>query len=565
MLLPSVLPSTTRWGILFIGLLTGALWAALLQLPTGAACVVYPLVLASGFTSVLAFTVTRFLTAAPWLLALSVTPFLALITGWLRWNFAGQHADEFPVELVSIIFFWLFLLMPFLQARALNERGVSPVIASLWRNTFTVAATALLTGLFWLILLFWSRLFALIEIRWFEWLFFDNAIFPPIASGLAIAAGIVLCRGLPAASEVFRRFVTLLASAVLPLHAAISLLFLAFLPFTGLTIIPHSVSATFLLSAMALVMMVMSAVVSSPGARALNYPGWLNNMVMLAQLLTPLFALLAAYALWLRVAQYGWTPERIDAAVVVVIALLWSFGVAWLRCRRAAARIDALSVVILGLMALLWLLLHSPAIDPYRITVKQQLARFEAGAARADGGDLYLFSRAGRRGHQALLALQAHPQWLEDPQLTRGMLAQLLSGNDRLNPPDLDGATLRQRITLRADSPPPPESWWQSISGDNSYLVRTCVVASSSCMAWAMDLNNDGQVEVLLYDRDQHAVHIFTQQHDQWRQIGQITPDNDGAGFDRAIRHGPLSTVEKPWRDVQLNGRRYPVQYYGVD
>lgn len=565
MLLRPALSFPARRGILFIGFLTGALWAALLQYHPDTHRTIYLLALVSGFNSVLAFTVTRFRAIRPWLLAFSVLPFLALITGWLRWNFSGYGAGDLTIRVGATLFFWLFLLMPFLQVRAAGEKGAAAIIAALWNNTFTLTATALLTGLFWLFLLLWSQLFGLIAIQWFEQLFFDNVIFPPVATALAIAAGIVLCRSLPAAGEVFRRFVTLLASAALPAHAAISLLFLAFLPFTGLAIIPRHLSAAALLITMSLIMAILTAITRSTSARALSYPGWLAKLIVVAQCLTPLFALLASYALWLRVARYGWTMDRINAAVVIALTLLWTLGIAGLLYRRALARSDTLSAVMLGLIALLWLLLHTPLLDPYRITVNQQLSRLERGVKHADTNDLYLYSQAGRRGHQLLLRLQKHPQWLADPQHTRPALAQLLADNRQRNPSTLTDAMLRTHIKERAGSPPLPESWWQSIVKNQRYLVKTCLAETSFCMAWMMDLNNDGNAEVLLYDRDQQKIQVFTRQRDSWQVRGHIAPADNDAEFDRSVQQGELGTVEKPWRDLLLNGKRYPVEYYGTD
>ncbi|MEJ0043559.1 MAG: DUF4153 domain-containing protein [Rhizomicrobium sp.] len=46
-----------------------------------------------------------------------------------------------------------------------------------------------------------------------------------------------------------------------------------------------------------------------------------------ALVLVPLVTL-AAYAVWLRVAQYGWTVERVVTAATVLIALCYAFGYA---------------------------------------------------------------------------------------------------------------------------------------------------------------------------------------------------------------------------------------------
>ncbi|MCU5773710.1 DUF4153 domain-containing protein [Erwiniaceae bacterium BAC15a-03b] len=567
MFVTSSLTPPVRKGIMVTGLLSGAFWAALGYLQPNAVLTLYLQVLLTGFAGVLAFTVTRFRSPAPWLQALVVLPFLALMTGWLCWHFADTDKGAFPDQIFVVAIFWLFLLLPLLQARSnpQQESYATAVVAALWQNSFTVTATVLLTGLFWLLLLFWSKLFSLIGIGLFDELFFRNSFFPPIATGTVIATGIALCRSLPAASAIFRRFLTLLATVTLPLFAAISLLFIAFLPFTGLSIIPKNVSAATLLSILALMMMVISAMVGTTGTSTLRYPNWIHKLVVVAQLLTPIFSLLAAYALGLRIAEYGWSMDRVNAAVAISVIVIWTLGAVWMLrhgWRDVVPQIDRLTTAILGLIALLWLLLHTPVIDPYRIAVNSQLSRLEQGQNRADYLDLYMFSSAGRRGNQALRTLQQHPQWLNKPAQLRSTLASMLTENGRDEASALTPETLRQHIHVRKGSRVPPESWWQSLP-ENSYAVRTCMAASSFCLAWSMDMNNDGIAEVLIYDRDQNKIDIFSIENGSWRTVAHISLRDSAQLTGKAIEDGKLNTVEKQWRDLQIDGNRYPVQYYG--
>lgn len=570
MLQKDVFPRGTKWAIVAIGALAGLLWA----LPEGLFLhdrySLYLPPLSLGTASVLAFTLYRPGAVKPWLCALLALPAIALMTGWQRWNFPELPSGEFHFKNIGIVIFLLSLTMPFLAgfcSEEPQEQGKKPwsrlVAGALWRNTFTLAVTGIMTGLFWLVLTLWSKLFGMIGIMLFEQVFFENAFFPPTATGAVIAAGIVFCRRLPGAASLYRHLITLAVGVLLPLHAVASLLFLACLPFTGLAIIPKSLSAATLLLTMTMLMLAFSAIVGEKAPGESRWQRGTSRLVLVAQALTPLLAALAGWALWLRIAEYGWTVERVYGVGITLIAFTGSLRLLWLQRRawsQGSSNMDALTALMLGLMACGWFLLHTPAIDPWRIAINNQLARFEQGKAKADAMDLYAFSDAGRRGEKALQMLSEHPQWLADPAQEKTMLMQILAGRyvGKATQPTL--GKLQHSIRLRPGSEPPPESWWRAQAEYIEQELGTCLVDAGSCLVWMQDLNNDGAPEVLLYNHNQQGITIYAHQGSEWKPVGNVTlPEKAEA----AIREKMPETAVKPWRDLEVNGQRIPVQYYG--
>ena len=568
MLQKDVFPRRTQWAIILIGMIAGLLWA----LPEGfnphQGYSLYLPPLSLAMASILAFTLYHLHAFKPWLCALLTLPLIALMTGWYRWNFPTLPLGEFHFKNILAVIFMLSLVMPMLVAfcnRSQQEQGGSTwaarVTETLWRNTFTLAVTSVMTGLFWLVLLLWSNLFSIIGITLFEHIFFDNRFFPPAATGAVIAAGIVFCRRLPGAASLYRHLVTRAVNVLLPLHAVALLLFLACLPFTGLAIIPKAFSATTLLLTMALLMLAFSAIAGESTPDLSRWQRIIARVVLVAQALTPLLAGLAVWALWLRVAEYGWTVERIDAAMIALFAVAGSLLLLGFQRRawsQGAASMNKFIPLMLTLMACGWFLLHTPLVDPWRIVVKSQLARFAQGDAKVDEMDLYLFSDAGRRGKQALQMINSHPQWLHDPVRQKAVLVQLLAEHNasHANPTLSD---LQRSIPLRAGSEAPPESWWQTLAKSVAPSISVCLADSHSCLVWMQDLNNDGSPEVLLYSRNPPEIVIYARQGIDWQQSGNVTlPENR----DKAIREAMPKTAIKPWRDLEINGQRYPVQYY---
>lgn len=75
-------------------------------------------------------------------------------------------------------------------------------------------------------------------------------------------------------------------------------------------------------------------------------------------------------------------------------------------------------------------------------------------------------------------------------------------------------------------------------------------------------MNNDGTPEVLLYNRNQQSITLYAHQATGWNQIGRVTlPER----LEQALRDKIPETVVKPWRDLEVNGQRLPVQYYGFE
>ncbi len=117
--------------------------------------------------------------------------------------------------------------------------------------------------------------------------------------------------------------------------------------------------------------------------------------------------------MWLRVAQYGWTVERIATAATILIALCYAFGYAaaavlsllggaWM---RLVARVNVVTAFVV--LAVL-LAMFTPLGDPARLAVNSQVARLKAGTVPAATFDYdYLKAEGGRYGRAALGELAA--------------------------------------------------------------------------------------------------------------------------------------------------------------
>lgn len=68
------------------------------------------------------------------------------------------------------------------------------------------------------------------------------------------------------------------------------------------------------------------------------------------------------------------------------------------------------------LIAAILILCNSPIIDPYRISVNDQMQRYATGKISPDNLDLIMLRfDAGRRGNDALQALRHDAKFISDP------------------------------------------------------------------------------------------------------------------------------------------------------
>ncbi len=214
-------------------------------------------------------------------------------------------------------------------------------------------------------------------------------------------------------------------------------------------------------------------------------------------------------------------------------------------------------VVMLFSLALL-VLSHTPVLDPWRISVESQMARYESGAQKADLMSLYMLQHAGRRGQAALNELRHNPAFMADKE-NRQALRDLLDSDSTVADDDL-----RDAITLAAGAQAPAESWWQWVSKEDTYSVRGCLYEKGSCVVAALDLNHDGQNEVLLCSSDTRSCSVTMRENGQWRQAGwsqEIPGSLTREKFDKALRENQIKGKEKTWQDVEIGGVRIPINY----
>lgn len=341
--------------------------------------------------------------------------------------YAGSHLtgtqqdDMWPIFRFMVIGLLVVLpLLTFLQTTLEQGEFRFPyrrLYSHAWNNAIILQLIGLFLGIFWMLLLVWAALFNLLGIDFFEELFTER-VFVYIASGLVGGYGLILARKHEDAVVTVRRIILALHKALMPLLTLITLVFVVALPFTGLEKLWDTGFATsLLLTVIGLNVLFLSAV-HADGDQPAPYTRWFRWIMVPGLLSLPVYAGLASYALYLRVDQYGWSEQRVLAALICLVLGAYAVGYAvslvrprsqpWLPWLGKANAVVAVVIITLGI------LVNTPVLDPARITVDNQLSRLQQGVIDAENFDyMQLRFKTGRYGRDALAQLttiEDHPE-----------------------------------------------------------------------------------------------------------------------------------------------------------
>lgn len=511
----------------------------------------------------------------PWRrLVFAAAPGAALIAVCAAWvwaqlppgtEYTGDNQRQ-PTMILAAVVSW-FILLPFLQTALETGRARFPYSALYrhsWNNAFIAAIAWAFTGVVWLLLQLWGSLFKLIGIELFARTF-ARPSFAWMCTGLALGLGVALARENAKVLLTLRNVTRALARVLLPLLALIALGFLATLPFTGLHALWATRSATAILLSVVLLMLLLVNAVFQDGEDVAPYPTWPRRIIGVAVVALPLFAGLSAYALTLRIGQYGLMPERvygvIIAAVLAVYAL--SYAVAVLRSRGPwPGDLRAINVTLSLVVAGLALLLHTPLLDPLGISARNQAARLLAGHVDAAKFDYEALNRLGGAGRAALDRLQhaAHPQHALIASRIAALPDPLAEARERARPLAIGDFTVLPRGHAL------PAGLLSYLQSSRPYPTEICK-RKPGCLALAVDLGGNPAPEYVLVTPNASELLVFGRNAaGAWCQVGRLRHDATRKASASALRAAILAararTVAPVHRDLEIDGVRYRFEEY---
>lgn len=465
-------------------------------------------------------------------------PWLAGATALLAamaWHDAGPYsadaADPPSARLVVCAIGIVFLGHHLLGATA-RARHWPPAYADCfeqaWHDSLRLVLAFLFLGAFWLVLQAGAALFSLIGLEGLERLVNRRSFALP-ASGLILGLGLALLGLRERLSLALRTVLLTLLAWLTPLLALLVAGFLLALPVTGLQRLWGTEFATVgLLGASALLVILVNAV-HQDGLVVATAPRLQALGARLGALTLPVLAGLALWALWLRIDQYGLTPERVLGAAAALMAALYALGYAVAALRPEMTPLGPVNHGLAWLGLLLLALLNTPLLSPERLSLENQLARLERGTTSPDRFDTRLFqARLGEAGRAAL---------------ARPPLSTLPQRRDEGPAPAVPRLPVLRHIPPGLTVPP------DFLAQEGERLGLRC---SNGCDLAMLDLNGDGTPEVLV--GPSLTMEVWQRRETRWLQLGTLrrcTPE-----LVESMRGGDLRLEAPAWRDVVVAGQR---------
>ena len=316
------------------------------------------------------------------------------------------------------------LPVPFLIAAARGSwRDYPALFLEAWSIVLRGAAAAAFTGLVWLVIYLSDEVLGIVGIEVIGQLL-EHDLVILMLTGAIFGLGMAVIHDL---AELLSPYVVLrMFRLFLPVVLAVMAVFLVALPFRGLDGLVSGLSpAGLLLTMVAGGIALVSIAVDQTDAEATSSPLLIRCAQGMA-LVLPIIAGLALYAIWLRLREYGWSPERLFIMLVAGIGLTYGLvyagsvlrGGGWMeRVRQGNIRM-ALGIIAL---AALWL---TPVLNAERISARDQLARFEAGTTKVEALDLYALRSWGKPGAAVISELEARAKEPEQEALAAALTGQ---------------------------------------------------------------------------------------------------------------------------------------------
>lgn len=437
-----------------------------------------------------------------------------------------------------------------------------------WKDGVQLIICLAFLAAFWLLLFLGASLFELIGLTFVRDLITERS-FAFLASAAIFAVAVHITDTRMSLVIGARTIALILLSWLLPLLALFAWAFLFSLFFTGLAPLWATGSATALLvtAGAALVILINASYQDGNDERA--PPEVLKLSVRAAALALVPIAVLAVYSIWLRVEQYGLTPERVAGLAIVGVGTIYAagYGVAALWPGRWMQPLQPTNIAAAIAWVALIIGMLSPVADPSRLSVNNQVNRLLSGTVTPEQFDFdalrFDTHRYGIEALERLAADRSSPMHTD----IAARAADALKRGVRNSRPAEDSSTadaLRAGVTVFPTGNVLPDSLLaQDWSDKSRNPLEDCVRNAPKppgCQALLSDLDDDERVEVLLREHPSSIVALGQDANGTWIERGTfVTGQCNTPDFDFSTPGISLAPPQPRPLELDVNGKRFPM------
>lgn len=350
-------------------------------------------------------------------------PFTLLISA--LGAYIGNQQSAYPdVNDTFVVFSFVILIACFkaiMYIKLLANRQpihYQTLFLASWRNAIIFVTSVLFTSIFFGILHLGASLFDLLGIELFKQLLREEWFWLP-ALTLAAAFAIHIFRNISHLADNISSILQTLMKFLLPLLVFVSLGFLLTLPFTGLDKLWETRSGTFLLLWLTALSLFFVNAIYHKGNDNQPYHLFVHRFILVGVAILPVYSAISAFGLFSRIAQYGFTPDRLWATSIWLILSCFTVGylVGIIKLRDNWLHMQSRVNVVMGIAVLAFVMLvNSPLLNFKIISSDSQMARYYSGELKLDELDIHYFSRhLGKPGYAVMQKLKveiadSHPE-----------------------------------------------------------------------------------------------------------------------------------------------------------
>jgi hypothetical protein len=452
-----------------------------------------------------------------------------------------------------------------------------------WKLGTQAGIIVAFTAAFWIILLLGAAMFDMIKLQGFGRFLGHSWAWIPLTT-MAAGAAIHITDTRASLVHGVRTLALTLLGWLLPVIALLAFAFLICLVFTGLQPLWETRFATLLLLAAAAVLITHINAAYQDGDPAHQPPHIVRVTGTLAAVLLAFIVWIAAYALWLRVGQYGWSIDRLYSAAAVLVAAMFAVGylVAALLPGPWLKLIERWNVLTAFLFLAVLLALSTPLADPMRLAVMDQTHRLHSGAVKPADFDFdYLAHAGGRYGKEALNLLKKS----RDPDISEAasvalVAPEVLAARDAEQlPPPVVRKKLVGTVPVYPKGKSLPDTFRAFVKDEekrNSFCTSARLPdGGMRCypfledFAVIRDFDGDGIDDILMVYRTEAekrswSAKLFKHEGNTWRPLGSAG-GTDCQKDREALQNGNFKALVPLQRDLEIDGRRFRMVPYEED
>ncbi|MBH0043565.1 DUF4153 domain-containing protein [Pseudoalteromonas sp. SWXJZ10B] len=493
---------------------------------------------------------------------LLILPFSLLLS--LLGAYAGFQQE--PQEYVSnntlmSVFIFTSLIAGFKGLMYIQQFGSSENVSYSrlfklsWRNFIIFGECWLFVLIFWGILNLGAALFDILDIKFFSELLRNEWFWIPTLT-LAFAFASVIFRKLLNIEDNIAFLLQTLIKFLLPVLSVISLGFLATLPFTGLNKLWETGSGSLLVMWLQVLTLFFVNTVYKDDSSVRPYHMLLHRLVFISVALLPVYSVISAYGIYLRVEQHGLTVDRCWGILIWFLLACFSFSYLVGIITKRDNWLEPLSKIniVMGWVVLVSMLaVNSPLLNFQSLSTNSQIARLDADKVTIEKFDYYYFEHS--LGRQGYLAMQLLKQKIETSHPEQyAIIDRMYVNNEFALTLEHTVDDFIERSVFWPSRALIPQDLIEAVFSDQHFYDRNSLKEHTYYFI-GMDLNNDDELDFIVIDENNGNTTAYFWLFDmgKWRsRYMNVENPEEIRYLKNMIDNNELSLVEPEYSNLKI-------------